>query len=50
MRKRFVGKIALITGSSSGIGKAAAIGMAKEGFEYDEILKWYYTGTKIEEF
>ena len=33
MRKRFVGKIALITGSSSGIGKAAAIGMAKEGAE-----------------
>jgi len=37
-------------GHGVGMSQNGAIGMAKEGFKYDEILKWYYTGTKIEEF
>lgn len=27
-----------------------AIGMALEGFSYDEIIKWYYTDVKIQGF
>lgn len=37
-------------GHGVGMSQNGAIGMAKEGFSYDEILKWYYTGVKIEEF
>jgi len=37
-------------GHGVGMSQNGAIGMAKEGFDYDEILKWYYTGTEIEEF
>lgn len=37
-------------GHGVGMSQNGAIGMAKEGFKYDEILKWYYTGTEIEEF
>lgn len=37
-------------GHGVGMSQSGAIGMAKEGFDYDEILKWYYTGTEIEEF
>lgn len=37
-------------GHGVGMSQNGAIGMAKEGFSYDEILKWYYTGIEIEEF
>jgi len=37
-------------GHGVGMSQNGAIGMAKEGFDYEEILKWYYTGTEIEEF
>ena len=37
-------------GHGVGMSQNGAIGMAKEGFTYDEILKWYYTGVEIEEF
>lgn len=37
-------------GHGVGMSQNGAIGMAKEGFSYDEILKWYYTGVEIEEF
>jgi len=37
-------------GHGVGMSQNGAIGMAKEGFDYDEILKWYYTGVEIEEF
>jgi len=37
-------------GHGIGMSQNGAIGMAKEGFKYDEILTWYYTGTEIEEF
>ena len=36
-------------GHGVGMSQNGAIGMAKEGFTYDEILKWYYTGVEIEE-
>jgi len=36
-------------GHGVGMSQNGAIGMAKEGFSYDEILKWYYSGTEIEE-
>jgi len=36
-------------GHGVGMSQNGAIGMAKEGFSYDEILKWYYTGVEIEE-
>ena len=34
-------------GHGVGMSQNGAIGMAKAGFDYDEILTWYYTGTKI---
>lgn len=37
-------------GHGVGMSQNGAIGMAKEGFDYEEILKWYYTGVEIEEF
>lgn len=37
-------------GHGVGMSQNGAIGMAKDGFTYDEILKWYYTGVEIEEF
>lgn len=37
-------------GHGVGMSQNGAIGMAKAGFDYDEILKWYYTGIEIEEF
>ena len=37
-------------GHGVGMSQNGAIGMAREGFDYEEILKWYYTGTEIEEF
>lgn len=37
-------------GHGVGMSQNGAIGMAAEGFKYDEILKWYYTGIEIEEF
>lgn len=37
-------------GHGVGMSQNGAIGMAKEGFSYEEILKWYYTGVEIEEF
>lgn len=37
-------------GHGVGMSQNGAIGMAKEGFKYDEILKWYYTDVEIEEF
>jgi len=36
-------------GHGVGMCQTGAIGMAKEGFTYDEILKWYYTDTEIKE-
>lgn len=35
-------------GHGVGMSQNGAIGMAKEGFTYDEILKWYYTDIEIE--
>ncbi|MBQ7668691.1 MAG: SpoIID/LytB domain-containing protein [Clostridia bacterium] len=35
-------------GHGVGMSQNGAIGMAKEGFDYDEILKWYYTDIEIE--
>lgn len=35
-------------GHGVGMSQTGAIGMAKEGFTYDEILKWYYTDIEIE--
>ena len=37
-------------GHGVGMSQNGAIGMAREGFSYDEILKWYYTDVEIEEF
>lgn len=37
-------------GHSVGMSQRGAIGMAEEGFDYEEILEWYYTGIKILEF
>ena len=36
-------------GHGVGMSQNGALGMAREGFKYDEILKWYYTGVKIKE-
>jgi len=36
-------------GHGVGMSQTGAIGMAKEGFTYDKILKWYYTDIEIEE-
>ena len=33
-------------GHGVGMSQNGAIGMAKAGYEYDEILEWYYTGVK----
>ena len=35
-------------GHGVGMSQYGANGMAKEGYKYDEILKYYYQGTKIE--
>lgn len=37
-------------GHGIGMSQNGAIGMAKEDFNYKEILKWYFTGIEIEEF
>ena len=37
-------------GHSVGMSQAGAIGMAEEGFDYEEILEWYYSGAEVEEF
>ncbi|MEG0139140.1 MAG: SpoIID/LytB domain-containing protein, partial [Bacilli bacterium] len=46
-----VAKNVLITttgfGHGVGMSQYGANGMAKEGYKYDQILKHYYTGTKI---
>ena len=34
-------------GHGVGMSQNGAIGMAKAGFEYDEILEWYYSGAKV---
>lgn len=34
-------------GHGVGMSQNGAIGMAKAGFDYDEILEWYYTGTEV---
>lgn len=34
-------------GHGVGMSQNGAIGMAKAGFDYDEILEWYYTGAKV---
>ena len=36
-------------GHGVGMSQSGALGMAREGFSYDEILEWYYTGVEIEE-
>lgn len=36
-------------GHGVGMSQNGALGMAREGFDYDEILKWYYTDVEIEE-
>ena len=40
------------TGYGHGVGMSqyGANGMAKEGYTYDEILKHYYSGTKIKQY
>ena len=35
-------------GHGIGMSQNGAIGMAKNDFDYEEILKWYYSGVKIE--
>lgn len=35
-------------GHGIGMSQCGAMGMAEEGFDYEEILKWYYTGIEIE--
>lgn len=34
-------------GHGVGMSQYGAMGMAEEGFDYEEILKWYYTGIQI---
>lgn len=34
-------------GHGVGMSQNGAIGMAKAGFDYDEILEWYYTGAEV---
>lgn len=34
-------------GHAVGMSQYGAIGMAENGFDYEEIIKWYYTGVKI---
>lgn len=36
-------------GHGVGMSQNGALGMAREGFTYDEILRWYYTDVEIEE-
>lgn len=36
-------------GHGVGMSQNGALGMAREGFTYDEILEWYYTDVEIEE-
>ena len=35
-------------GHAVGMSQNGAKGMAKEGFSAEEIIKWYYTGVKVE--
>lgn len=35
-------------GHGVGMSQCGAIGMAEEGYDYEEILKWYYTGVELE--
>ena len=35
------------SGHHVGMSQSGAYGMAKEGFTYDQILKFYYTGTDV---
>ncbi len=35
-------------GHAVGMSQNGAIGMAKEGFSAEEIIKWYFTGVKVE--
>lgn len=37
-------------GHSVGMSQRGAVGMAEEGFDYDEILEWYYSGVEVKEF
>ena len=37
-------------GHGVGMSQRGAIGMANEGFDYEEILEWYYTDTEVKEF
>jgi len=37
-------------GHSVGMSQRGAVGMAEEGFDYDEILEWYYSGIEVKEF
>ena len=37
-------------GHSVGMSQRGAVGMANEGFDYEEILEWYYSGIEVEEF
>lgn len=35
-------------GHGVGMSQTGAIGMAKAGFDYEEIIEWYYTGVKLQ--
>ena len=37
-------------GHGIGMSQRGAIGMAEEGFDYEEILEWYYTGAEVTDF
>ena len=37
-------------GHGIGMSQRGAIGMAEEGFDYEEILEWYYSGVRINSF
>ena len=37
-------------GHGVGMSQRGAIGMAEEGFDYEEILEWYYSGVEINSF
>lgn len=37
-------------GHGVGMSQRGAVGMAEEGFDYEEILEWYYTGAQVTSF